>query len=94
MKNTSDFGPGTGAFVAFLVLAIVLWLLMKNMNARLRRMSYADRDEDRAVAQAQETSQPSAAVSGMPSAAGAEDDSPAATGPTPEEPEAQPRPGA
>lgn len=32
--------PGVWAFVAFLFLAISLWLLMRNMNARLRRMSY------------------------------------------------------
>jgi flagellar biosynthesis/type III secretory pathway M-ring protein FliF/YscJ len=32
--------PGIWAFVAFLFLAISLWLLMRNMNARLRRMSY------------------------------------------------------
>ncbi|KGN37414.1 hypothetical protein [Knoellia subterranea] len=32
--------PGLWAFVAFLFLAIALWLLMRNMNSRLRRMSY------------------------------------------------------
>ncbi len=32
--------PGVWAFVAFLFLVIALWLLMRNMNARLRRMSY------------------------------------------------------
>lgn len=32
--------PGLWAFVAFLFLVISLWLLMRNMNARLRRMSY------------------------------------------------------
>ncbi len=37
------FGPGMGAFTVFLLLAVALWLLMRNMNARLRRMSYAER---------------------------------------------------
>ncbi|WP_404384675.1 hypothetical protein LL946_03095 [Knoellia locipacati] len=35
--------PGVWAFVAFLFLVVALWLLMRNMNARLRRMSYKAR---------------------------------------------------
>ena len=35
--------PGLWAFVAFLFLAIALWLLMRNMNSRLRRMSYRNK---------------------------------------------------
>jgi flagellar biosynthesis/type III secretory pathway M-ring protein FliF/YscJ len=45
MDNTSSFGPGLGAFAIFFILAIVLWLLMRNMNSRLRRMNYAKRVE-------------------------------------------------
>jgi hypothetical protein len=37
-------GPGIWGFVAFFVLAIALWLLVRNMNTRLRRMAYRDRD--------------------------------------------------
>jgi hypothetical protein len=37
---TTDNGPGFLAFVAFFVLALALWFLMRNMNARMRRMSY------------------------------------------------------
>lgn len=37
-------GPGIWGFVAFFVLAIALWLLVRNMNSRLRRMAYRDRD--------------------------------------------------
>ena len=37
---TADGGPGFLAFVAFFVLALALWFLMRNMNARMRRMSY------------------------------------------------------
>ncbi len=41
---TTDIGPGIGAFVAFFLLAVLLWFLMRNMNARMRRMAYAERD--------------------------------------------------
>ena len=34
--------PGLGAFIAFFVLAVVLWLLMRNMNGRMRRMAYKE----------------------------------------------------
>ncbi len=37
---TADGGPGFLAFIAFFVLALALWFLMRNMNARMRRMSY------------------------------------------------------
>ena len=37
---SSDTGPGFLAFVAFFLLAVALWFLMRNMNARMRRMSY------------------------------------------------------
>ncbi len=42
MNNTptTDTGPGFLAFVAFFLLALALWFLMRNMNARMRRMSY------------------------------------------------------
>jgi hypothetical protein len=32
--------PGLWGFLAFFVLALALYLLMRNMNARMRRMSY------------------------------------------------------
>lgn len=42
MNNTptTDAGPGFLAFIAFFLLALALWFLMRNMNARMRRMSY------------------------------------------------------
>ena len=52
---TADPGPGFYAFVGFFLLALVLWFLMRNMNARMRRMSYRQqqahrgRDEPQAV---------------------------------------------
>lgn len=45
-------GPGIWGFIAFFVLAISLWLLVRNMNNRLRRMAYRDRDEATARAEA------------------------------------------
>ena len=41
--------PGLWAFAAFLFLAIALWLLMRNMNARLRRMSYRQKAAEEAA---------------------------------------------
>lgn len=41
---STTIGPGFGAFVAFICLALVLWLLMRNMNARMRRMAYREQD--------------------------------------------------
>lgn len=42
MNDTSTTAamPGLLAFVAFTFLALALWFLMRNMNARMRRMSY------------------------------------------------------
>lgn len=41
---TTSVGPGLGAFLAFFALAIALWLLMRNMNARMRRMAYREQE--------------------------------------------------
>ena len=37
---SSMVSPGLWGFLAFFLLAIALYLLMRNMNARMRRMSY------------------------------------------------------
>ena len=42
--GTLPIGPGIWGFIAFFVLAVALWLLVRNMNARLRRMAYRDRE--------------------------------------------------
>jgi hypothetical protein len=39
---STTVGPGLGAFIAFFVLAVALWLLMRNMNGRMRRMAYKE----------------------------------------------------
>ncbi len=48
MNDPITEGPGIPAFIAFAFLVIALWLLMRNMNARLRRMSYQRRAEEEA----------------------------------------------
>ena len=59
MNNTpsATVSPGLWGFVAFFVLAIALYLLMRNMNARMRRMSYRAEELEREV-EAQEPEQP------------------------------------
>jgi hypothetical protein len=44
---TADTGPGFLSFVAFFLLALALWFLMRNMNARMRRMSYRQQQAGR-----------------------------------------------
>ena len=54
---SSMVSPGLWGFVAFFVLAIALYLLMRNMNARMRRMSYRSEElarEAQAQAEADE----------------------------------------
>ena len=46
---STSVSPGLGGFLAFFLLAIALWLLMRNMNARLRRMAYRDEAEREAL---------------------------------------------
>ena len=36
---------GLGGFLAFFLLAVALYFLMRNMNARLRRMAYREEQE-------------------------------------------------
>ena len=72
---TADPGPGFYAFVGFFLLALVLWLLMRNMNARMRRMSYRQQQAHRGRNEPQ-------AVEGEGPITGATDpDAPPAPGP-------------
>ena len=45
-------GPGIWGFIAFFVLAVALTLLVRNMNSRLRRMAYSDRERAEAAEKA------------------------------------------
>jgi hypothetical protein len=40
VTESTTSSQGFLAFLAFALLALALWLLMRNMNARMRRMSY------------------------------------------------------
>jgi hypothetical protein len=44
-----DISAGLGGFLAFFLLAVALYFLMRNMNARLRRMAYREEQEARAA---------------------------------------------
>lgn len=44
---STEIGPGWWAFVAFFFLAVALWLLMRSMFTRLRRMRLADEQRQR-----------------------------------------------
>ena len=64
---SSSIGPGLGAFIAFFVLAVVLWLLMRNMNGRMRRMAY--KEQQRVADMEAEEAQREAAKGGEADAA-------------------------
>jgi hypothetical protein len=41
---------GLGGFVSFFLLALALYFLMRNMNARMRRMAYREEQEANSAA--------------------------------------------
>lgn len=50
-----SISAGIGGFLAFFFLAVALWLLMRNMNSRLRNVHYLEEAEDeRRAMEAQE----------------------------------------
>ncbi len=65
-------GPGIWGFIAFFVLAVALWFLVRNMNNRLRRMAYRDREraEEFAAKADVDGSTPAEPVSGAASDTG------------------------
>jgi cytidylate kinase len=44
-----DVSAGLGGFLAFFLLAVALYFLMRNMNTRLRRMAYREEQEAKAA---------------------------------------------
>jgi hypothetical protein len=81
-------GPGIWGFIAFFVLAIALWFLVRNMNNRLRRMAYRDRDraEEFAASADADGSKPARSAAEGPEAAGPANDGRAADRPASESP--------
>jgi hypothetical protein len=78
---STSVSPGLGGFLAFFLLAIALWLLMRNMNKRMRRMTY--REEQEAAARAKGGQAPTTPADGRApggSAASTEAEGPADAG--------------
>ena len=48
-----DVTAGLGGFLAFFILAVALFFLMRNMNARMRRMAYREELEAKAAQDAE-----------------------------------------
>jgi hypothetical protein len=71
-------GPGIYGFIAFFVLAVALWFLVRNMNSRLRRMAYRDRDRAEQLAATADgdgtTADRPRAATADPAAGGPDDD--------------------
>jgi hypothetical protein len=53
-----DVTAGLGGFLAFFLLAVALYFLMRNMNARLRRMAYREEHEAKAADQGSRHDEP------------------------------------
>ena len=68
---SDDSMPGLGSFIVFVFLAVALYFLLKNMNARLRRMSY--REKERAAAEAEAAGPPADPPAGGPERSGQPD---------------------
>ncbi len=102
--GTYTIGPGFWGFVAFFVMAIALWLLVRNMSGRLRRMAYQERERDGAGSDLKQTVTGSPAERPAPSGPvdlrssarlreSPNPDAPSAeTGPSPDEPDEPQRP--
>lgn len=55
----ADRMPGLGAFIVFAFLAVALYFILRNMNARLRRMSYREKEREAQAAAAADSAEPS-----------------------------------
>jgi len=53
-----DVTAGLGGFLAFFLLALALYFLMRNMNARLRRLAYREEQEAKARDEASDEGKP------------------------------------
>lgn len=58
---STSITPGLAGFFSLAFMAVALWLLMRNMNARMRRMSYRQRDAGRGGTEAQAVDVPNEA---------------------------------
>ena len=74
---SSLVGPGIGAFIAFFVLALVLWLLMRNMNTRMRRIAYREQERVARLEAEQDAQAGATSAREKPSGEGERQDDPA-----------------
>jgi membrane protein implicated in regulation of membrane protease activity len=83
---SSVVSPGLWGFVAFFVLALALYLLMRNMNGRMRRMSYRAEERQREVeadaAERLRRKEGDASTDGSPSSGDGDGDEEQTGGPT------------
>ncbi len=70
-----DISAGLGGFLAFFLLAVALYLLMRNMNARMRRMAYREELEAKAAEDAQSAERADPEQVDGPDSPAADDDS-------------------
>lgn len=61
---STEVGPGFLAFVAFFFLAAALWLLMRSMFTRMRRMNLAERAREQRQQEQQAGGEPAEGSSG------------------------------
>ena len=94
---SSLVSPGLWGFFAFFLLGLALYLLMRNMNARMRRMSYRSEElareaEQERAADRERKGKGSTPPEGIPGREGAEGDAGRANGPASgESPSAEPQ---
>jgi hypothetical protein len=53
-----DVTAGLGGFLAFFLLAVALYFLMRNMNTRLRRLSFREEQEAKAAGEGSRPDEP------------------------------------
>ncbi|MCT1620358.1 hypothetical protein ACWDHH_02890 [Janibacter hoylei] len=82
---STEVSPGIWAFIVFFVLALALWLLMRNMFTRLRRMNLAERDAQRQRAEQERAREESAERSRESDVASGREQGSAGLGDGPEE---------
>jgi hypothetical protein len=58
LDDPNSVSPGILGFIAFFVLAVALYLLVRNMNAHLRRVRYRQEAEEAEEAQAEQEREP------------------------------------
>jgi hypothetical protein len=64
VNESTTITAGLGGFIVFFALAIATWFLVRNMNARLRRMRYREELEAQARREGRDPEGPEASGDG------------------------------